>query len=69
MFVTSSPILYDVTCLPKIFFKLLEEVYVFEAIALEFKLTEVRLVQPEKASYPIFLTLLGMVTEVSLEQP
>ena len=31
--------------------------------------TEVRLVQVEKASFPMVVTLLGMVTEVRLLQP
>ena len=31
--------------------------------------TEVKPLQPENASYPMLVTLFGMVIEVSLEQP
>jgi len=56
--------IYSFTCSPKIFFTLLEDVYVFETIELEFKVTEVRPEQPENAELPILVTLLGMETEV-----
>jgi hypothetical protein len=43
--------------------------YVFDNIALEFKVTDVRAEQPEKAELPMLVTLLGIVTDVRLEQP
>ena len=64
--VTSLPIINSTTCSPKTFFKLLEEVYVSDAIALEFKVTTEHVL---KADSPILVTLLGIVTEVKREQP
>ena len=48
---------------------MLDLVYVFEAIALEFKVTEVSLEQLEKAYSPMLVTLLPMVMEVRPQDP
>jgi hypothetical protein len=49
MLVTSLPMIYSVTCSPKIFFILSDIEYDLETNLLEFKVTEVRLEQPLKA--------------------
>ena len=69
MLVTSFPIIYSVTCPPNMLLKLLLDEYALLTIVFEFRVTEVRLLQPEKADPPILVTLLGMVTEVRLLQP
>ena len=61
--------LYSFTCSPKMFFKLSEEVYFFETMALAFKVTELRPLQPWNALLAMRVTLLGIVTEVRPEQP
>ena len=67
--VTLSPIIYLVTCEPKILDILEKEVYALFTIASELIVTEVKEKQPEKAEFPILVTLLGIVTEVKEEQP
>jgi hypothetical protein len=62
--VTLLPMIYSVTCSPKIVL-----ILALSTIELESIVTEVNEVQPEKAQFPILVTLLGIVTEVSEEQP
>ena len=69
MLVISAPNMYSETCEPNIALKFDELLYALLAIALEFNVTEVRLLQPEKADSPMVVTLLGMVIEVSPLQP
>ena len=54
--------MYCVTCKPNIFPRL------FPIIEFELTVTEVKLLQFQKAPSPMLVTLLGMVTEVKLLQ-
>ena len=64
MLVTLLPIIYCVTCEPKIFLILEEYEYVFPTMYCELMATEVKPLQPEKAQFPMLVTLLPIVTEV-----
>ena len=65
MLVTPSPIVYLETCEPKMLLKELEDVFVFETMALLLSVTSVKAEQPENAELLMLVTLLGIVTEVS----
>jgi len=68
MLVTLPPKVYVFTCAPKIYSIELEEVYVFDVIALLFNDTSVTLLPPN-AWLPISVTLDGMVILVRPVQP
>ena len=68
MLVTSSPIIYSLTCEPNMFCMLLSERYDFERIAFEFMVTDVSLEQPKKALQELLVTPLPIVTDVRPEQ-
>ena len=61
---TLSPIIYLVTREPNILDRLEEEVYALFTIASELITIDVKEEQLLKASYPILVTLLGIVIEV-----
>ena len=44
--------------------RLLYDVYVFDTISFALSVTEDKPLQPEKAAFPMLVTLLGMVTDV-----
>ncbi len=61
--------MYFFTCVPNIFFRELDGLYVFDAIALLFNKTSVKAVQPENTLLPMLVTLDGMFTFIRFEQP
>ena len=69
MEVMFDPKVYLVTWLPNLFFILNNSEYESEAMALLLMVTEVRLPHELNAKFPMEFTVLGMVTEVRLEQP
>ena len=66
--VTLLPMIYSVTCSPKILFIFLLSV-VLERIALEFIVIDVRPEQPKKAQAPMLVALFPIDTDVRPEQP
>ena len=67
--VTSSPMIYSVTCEPNIREILEEDEYALFTIASELIVTEVKLEQSLKLEGLILVTLLGIITDVKEEQP
>ena len=66
--VTSSPMMYFVTCEPNIREILEEDEYALFTIASELIVTEVKEEQRKKALFPMLVMLLGMVIEVRERQ-